>query len=290
MFKFFIVPLTVAFIIFTGVYKINHLKLNVPKSLVILIDALFKLLISSIFAKNYLIFDKKILICNFCFTISNWMYYKTTEKLDIFLLTALAPMKIIFIYLLLKFIEKKKYSIREYFGLFLIFIGFLLTNFFKEKNKIKIENHYLYIFHSIFGNFCGAFGLIYFNKKIRKKNIYFWNYIFTYNLQNIFVSFIQLFFEYCFSKNYNSIFYLKNKKFYLNSIIRVSETFASTFLSFQLSALKKMYSFVIIVISVSILYNLLNEDSINKGYLFAGFLAYLGLFICESKNLKSKKV
>ncbi|KRH92361.1 putative transporter [Pseudoloma neurophilia] len=279
---------TVTLILITiGVLKWDIMKLPKPKTLHILLNISFKMVISFFLAKNKIYFDPYILMISLLLSANKLLLFESYEHLEIILLAVLAPIKIIFILLFYKFFRNKFYTIIQYFSIFSIIIANFLIQL-KEKDKKKDISYIIGISCSIFASFFAASAMIIFDQKIRKRKLGFWNYMYCYTFLGFFITIFELIAEKKMT-NYDFFEFLKNWKFIFNVLMSVAETFLSTYLVFNLNPLEKGLNGNLIIVSSTFLANFFYEESLTVIDVISCIIAYVGIVIFEWENHKIKK-
>lgn len=275
----------ISFLIAFGVYKWDIIKQPIPKTLMISFNLILKLIISFFFADKRVYFDINIGIVSLLFSINKYLLLKSSEHLSIILLAVLSPLKLIFVLIFSRIIYKKRLNIVQYMAVSLIIVG---NCFGQLHEKIKQnKNNIIYIFCSIIASFFGAIAMMFFDRKIRKKNVKFWNYMYTYTFMSLIVTLFQLPLEIKMS-SYEFLVHLKNYRFYLNISLSVVETFLSTLLVFRISPLEKGLIGNLIIVSSSFLSNLFYKEKLSVIGTIACFITYSGILIFEYETNRKK--
>lgn len=283
--QFLRIPSITAGLIVLGVYRWGMIKQPIPKSLFLFCDAMLKFVISFFFAKERVYLDLDICFVSILFNLNRFLFLKSSEHLNILLLAVLAPMKLIFVIIFSRIIYKKHLNPVQYISICIIILGNCLIQL-QEKNK-KSTNEIIYILYSIIGNLFGAIAMIFFDKRIRKKNKGFWNYLYTFSFLSLIVACIKIPLEMKLS-DYEFLIHLKNYRFFLNISSSVGETFLNTLLVFSISPLKKGLLGNLIIVSDSFLSNLFYEEKMSKISALACFITYSGILIFEYETHKKK--
>lgn len=284
-------PLILFYLIFCGIFKWKLLKQHIPKTLIMLLDCIFKFLISIYMAKKKVHFNLSVFLIVILHTFSKYAFLLCAENLSIVLLAILTPMRLIFTFLLCKIFQKKKYNFLEYIALILVLSGFIITSLKNKDHNIKVKTSkkYMLIILSLAGNFCNSFSVIIFDQKIRIKKIHFWNYMYIYSFLSLVTTVVEMIFE-IFLSNYEFIIHLKNFSIYINTIFYVIESFMATILSFMLAPIQRGFFSVMIVVSVTIVSNFIYEHRPNLQNILAVILTYSGVGMFELKNIRKKKL
>ncbi|ELQ76245.1 putative transporter [Trachipleistophora hominis] len=165
----------------------------------------------------------------------------------------------------------------------MIIIGFSVCNI-KDNMSEKCTN-VKYLLLLLFGNFCNSVSCIFFDRKIKQKNVNYWEYMYTYTFLNLLISSTELVLEYSLS-SYDFAAYLRNKEFYLNVVAQTLETFLIAYVSFQLTPLQRGLNHIVCAVSITILTNVFFETSPGIYQVLACIFTYAGLVMFELKSLK----
>lgn len=277
----------VATLIVFGAYKIEYLRVSVPKTLMMSFNHILKFTIASIFAKNRLYFNFDIFIVAIFCSFHRFLHLLSFQHLSILLMSVLSPLKLIFVVIILRLVYGEKLNCLQNISILCILTGNFILQYKKE--DLNRSNELIYIICSVLSGFFGALTVIYFDRKIRLKGIKFWNYMFTYSFLAFILAIFGLMIEKIFTK-YTFLDHMKNYKFYMNTIVQVGESLLNTFLVFKMAPLTKILVNNFINVTVTLLSNYFYKENLTKSALFAVFLTYLGTFIYEyDKILKKRK-
>lgn len=265
-------------LIIIGLFKMEMFRQKIPKSLFLLFDSAVKFVISLFFVEKKKYFNMSILIAAILFNINKFLFIKSFENLSLVLLSVLSPIKLFFVIALLRLFYDENLNVPQYISMFCIMLGNCIVQLDNEQKDR--ENKIFYILCSIIGNFFGAVGVVYFDKKIRARGMRFWDYMYTYTLLSLFLSVFYVPFEYIFT-DYEFSIHLQNTKFYFNIAFGVCETLLNTFIVFSLRSLEKSLASNIINVSVAILSNYFYNEKITKNGIIALVLTYVGVFVFE---------
>lgn len=271
------------YLIACGVFKMKLLKKRIPKTSIMFAHALLKYIVSFSFTDRKKHFDPKVIVVVILYSVSVYIFSLSAEHISILILAICSPTRLIFTFLLSKFLYSKKYTVTEHFALLIIVIGFAVANI-KEKAK-NLQINIKFIMLLLFGNFCNSAGCVFFDKKIKQDSMDYWSYMYTYNFLCLCISFVEMMVE-CYFSSYDFLFYLHLKEFYAIVVAQTIETFLIAYISFKLTPLQKGVNHIVCALSITIITNIMFEDRPSPFKILAIAITYLGCILFESKSIR----
>lgn len=261
----------------------RFLVLPMPKTLVILLISIVKYITSFFQSNKKVHFDRETVLTAILYFISYYTFLKSAEHIGIIILAICTPIRVVFTFLLSKLFYSRKYTLLEYIALMMVFTGFAIASIKEGTSNTNTNLNYLLIL--LFGNLCNSLSCILFDKKIKCKNISYWNYMYTYSFLSLLIAITGFSMEYL-NTDSNFIGYLSEPVLYFSVAAQTVEMFLIAYLSFQITPLERGLNHIVCAISITILTNLLFDKIPTTYKLIACGFTYLGLLIFKFKSIK----
>lgn len=258
------------FSISNGFLEIYIYKRNAPPALIILLQNLLKLLISSICLEKRSFLDFKISLISLCFFISTLCFTVAIKYLNVFVVSMSLQTKLIFIYVLSNIFVEVQVHPLQIIGIVLIIAANSLSNYQLHSTESVLIK---YIAIAIAGNFVSACAYIIFETKIKSVVKNHWDYLFTFTFSSA-----------LFNLPFFIINFKKRSLSFLDVFFIITSTFDTvclTKISFHIKPVQRMLLSIIICVSITFLYNFALKETIGLFRLLCFVLTYLGTFLYE---------
>lgn len=253
----------------------------------ILMQGTIQLFVSISMTKKYLFYDRKIFFLVVCSYTCHLILWICNKKLKSITLSMIEPTRILFAVILTIILIKKKYSYLQYFSIFLIISGIVISKVFEESHDKKIDQ-IAFIFLSVFGSFVNAVSSVAFVRFFNSNNIKFWTYIFTFSIYATILYLIGFTAECLIYKNFKIKEIFDDKKIFIMPFSTTIEYLGYRFIGFHTCPVEKNLIIIIIQISIPIVYNIFFKREFDFLSILTISIVYAGSFLFEAKNILLK--
>ncbi|TBU05577.1 putative nucleotide-sugar transporter [Hamiltosporidium magnivora] len=258
---------------------------NTPKCLPMMLIELIKLGIS-IFIKSGepIKYNLEITVPTVFYFLQNLLLWNFAARIDPLYFATCYQSRIISLCIISIVLLNKRFKMHQYFGQFLIFVGIILPEIFKE-NKIEKNNELIPCLGIILSGFLTSLSSVYFEHRIRNTITYFWDYSFQYSIYAVTLSFIASIIE--FSVNEIDIWkFVLNVNFWLIIVTNSIGSMIISYLATVICPLTRTFFMILASAASTIVITFLLDSKLDIKNLFSFGIVYLGTSIYEYESLR----